>query len=81
MDRSQLSYGELQRKLAELEHQHESGTMEWREYRVARAELLAQLGGDDHSSQHDRGRILSFTRNPYERASRFDADLPRRRAA
>ena len=81
MDRPLYSYGEIQRRLGELEHRHESGTIEWREYRAARAELLAMLYGDGAADRTEREQIYSFQQAYSERAARLDADPMRRRAA
>ncbi|MFO0903928.1 MAG: hypothetical protein U0939_13065 [Pirellulales bacterium] len=81
MDRPIYSYGEIQRRLGELEHQHEAGAIEWREYRAARAELLAMLHGDGASARTEREQIYSFQQAYAERAARYEADPLRRRAA
>jgi hypothetical protein len=68
--------------LRELAHQWETGAIDWREYRAARASLLAAQASDsfEHNTSRSMSSSVSAGENrewPAERESPSDTDEPR----
>jgi hypothetical protein len=83
MERRGITGHEIERRLGELEHQRESGEIDWREYRSAKADLLALLAEPDILSFEEHRQRLHFQRDFNSRSESRDADFDRyrRRAA
>ena len=83
MDRCGYMYSDVHRRLRELEHQREAGAIDWREFRAAKASLLATLTANDNGAPNGEEEIISLQRHLLGGRVEQDAefDRSRRRAA